>query len=79
MVLQGLLVEFGRNAFHCSKGGLTIQQWGVCFLMSSLTFIVSFFCKFIPVPECKDKEFDEEKEIIINVDNEEKKLLSDEE
>ena len=55
------------------------QQWGVCFLMSSLTFIVSFFCKFIPVPECKDKEFDEEKEIIINVDNEEKKLLSDEE
>ena len=79
MVLQGLLVEFGRNAFHCSKGGLTIQQWGVCLLMSSLTFIVSFFCKFIPVPECKDKEFDEEKEIIINVDNEEKRLLSDEE
>ena len=79
MGLQALLVEFGRNAFHCSKGGLTIQQWGMCFLMSSLTFIVSFFSKFIPIPRSKDKDSNEEKEIVINIDNEEKRLLADEE
>ena len=79
MGLQALLVEFGRNAFHCSKGGLTLQQWGMCFLMSSLTFIVSFFSKFIPIPRSKDKDSNEEKEIVINIDNEEKRLLADEE
>ncbi len=81
MGLQALLVEFGRNAFHCSKGGLTIQQWGMCFLMSSLTFIVSFFSKFIPIPGSKDKDSNEEKEIVINIDNdnEKKRLLADEE
>ena len=78
MVLQGILVEFGRNAFHCSKGGLTIQQWGMCFLMGSLTFVVSFFIKFIPVNERVDDCKEQEKEIMINVDNDEKEKLLDE-
>ena len=79
MGLQALLVEFGRNAFHCSKGGLTIQQWGMCLLMGALTFIVSFFIKFIPVKESVDDGIEQEKEIMINADeaDEEKKLLDD--
>ena len=51
--LQILLVEFGNNAFHCSKGGLTLQQWGMCFLFAASTFVVSFFIKLIPIPEVK--------------------------
>ena len=79
MGLQALLVEFGRNAFHCSKGGLTIQQWGMCLLMGALTFIVSFFIKFIPVKESVDDGNEQEKEIMINADeaDEEQKLLDD--
>ena len=79
MGLQALLVEFGRNAFHCSKGGLTIQQWGMCLLMGALTFIVSFFIKFIPVKESVDDGIEQEKEIMINADeaDEEKKLLDE--
>jgi hypothetical protein len=42
---------FEKNAFHCSKGGLTIQQWSMCLLMGSITFFVSLFAKFTPVSE----------------------------
>ena len=79
MGLQALLVEFGRNAFHCAKGGLTIQQWGMCFLMGALTFVVSFFIKFIPVKESVDDGKEDEKEIIINVDDgdEKEKLIQE--
>ena len=77
MCLQGVLVQFGRNAFHCSKGGLTIQQWGMCLLMGSLTFFVSLFAKFIPVPEFNCENKDDEKEIILNINDkdDEKNLL----
>jgi hypothetical protein len=77
MCLQGILVQFGKNAFHCSKGGLTIQQWGMCLLMGSLTFFVSLFAKCIPVPECNNENNEEEKEIILNANNmdDEKNLI----
>ena len=79
MGLQALLVEFGRNTFHCAKGGLTIQQWSMYFLMVALTFVVSFFIKFIPVKESVDDGKEYEKEIIINLDYEDEKeiLLQD--
>ncbi|MCQ2973149.1 MAG: cation-translocating P-type ATPase, partial [archaeon] len=30
MGIQAVLVEFGRNIFHCVNGGLSLIQWGYC-------------------------------------------------
>lgn len=49
ILIQVILVQYGGLAFKCSKGGLTIQQWGICVACASITFIVSLLTKFIPV------------------------------
>ena len=47
--------------------------------MVALTFVVSFFIKFIPVKESVDDGKEDEKEIIINVDDgdEKEKLIQE--
>ena len=53
----------------------------MCFLMGSLTFFVSLFAKFIPVSEYNNENTEEEKEIILNVNDmdDEKNLILHEE
>lgn len=44
--LQIILIQFGSVAFKVSKKGLTGNQWGLCFGLASITFIVSILTKF---------------------------------
>lgn len=49
IIVQVLLVQYGGIAFKCSKGGLTIQQWGICIACASITFVVCLLTKLIPL------------------------------
>ena len=39
------IVQYGGLIFNCVKGGLTKDQWYICLLIASSSFIVSFFLK----------------------------------
>ena len=49
LILQIILIEFGQNAFKCTKRGLTFIQWLIVIGFSAITFVLSFIIKFIPL------------------------------
>ena len=55
MLLQVLIVIFGKNIFHVANRGLTGEQWGICIGFSAITFIVSIICKLLPIDGLIDK------------------------
>ena len=68
MGLQVLIIFIGKSPFHIVNDGLTGKQWGICIGFSAITFVVSFFVKFIPLQLfidrftiIKDKEEEESK------------------
>ena len=52
LILQILLIEFGSDAFKCTKRGLTLYQWLICIGFSFITFILSIIIKMIPIDVC---------------------------
>lgn len=53
--LQAILVSFGGIVFSCytyGGAGLRGEHWGLCFLISCITFILNFILKFIPEDKC---------------------------
>ena len=69
LILQVLIVCFGKSIFHVANNGLTGEQWGICFGFSAITFVVSIFAKLIPLDKCIDnclKGKEEEKKPIDN-------------
>ena len=52
LVLQIILIEFGRNAFKCTERGLTLIQWLIVIGFSAITFVLSFIIKLIPLDKC---------------------------
>ena len=49
LILQILIVIFGRNIFHVSNRGLTWQHWLICIGFSAITFVVSIIVKLLPI------------------------------
>ena len=65
MILQIIIVCFGKSIFHVANNGLTGEQWGYCFGFSAITFIVSILAKFLKIEnwfksDDSDKETDDE-------------------
>jgi len=54
MLIQFLIVQYGYGVFHCVKGGLSFNQWTLCIIFSSTTFLFSVFIKMIPIDKCID-------------------------
>ena len=52
MILQIIIVCFGKSIFHVANNGLTGEQWGYCFGFSAITFIVSIIVKFLKIEKC---------------------------
>ena len=52
MILQIIIVCFGKYIFHVANNGLTGEQWGYCFGFSAITFIVSIIVKFLKIEKC---------------------------
>ena len=44
-VVQFIIIEFWNVVFKATKNGLTLQQWGICILLSSSSFVVDFILK----------------------------------
>jgi magnesium-transporting ATPase (P-type) len=44
-VVQFIIVEFWNVIFKATKNGITLQQWGICILLSSSSFVVDFILK----------------------------------
>ena len=62
MILQIIIVCFGKSIFHVANNGLTGEQWGYCFGFSAITFIVSIIAKFLKIEKCfKSNDLKEEK------------------
>ena len=59
LVLQIILIEFGRDAFKCTERGLTLIQWLITIGFSAITFVLSFIIKFIPLDNCIQKILDQ--------------------
>ena len=55
LILQILIVIFGKNVFHVSNLGLTWQQWLICIGFSAITFVVSIICKCLPIESFIDR------------------------
>ena len=60
MVLQILIILFGKSIFHVANNSLTATQWGICFGFSAITFVVSFIAKLIPIEKAIDLCFTKE-------------------
>lgn len=60
-----VLIQFASKVFKVCRGGLTLNQWGICILFGLTTFIVSIICKFIPDVwfKCFDR-FDDKDEMV---------------
>ena len=43
--VQFIIVEFWNVIFKATKNGITLQQWGICILLSSSSFVVDFILK----------------------------------
>ena len=52
LILQIILIEFGKEAFKCTERGLSIIQWLIVIGFSAITFVLSFIIKFIPLDKC---------------------------
>jgi magnesium-transporting ATPase (P-type) len=44
-VTQFIIIEFWNVIFKATKNGLSLQQWGICILLSSLSLVVDFLLK----------------------------------
>ena len=44
-VIQFIIIEFWNVIFKATRNGLTIQQWGICIFLSSLSLVVDFLLK----------------------------------
>ena len=44
-VVQFIIIEFWNVIFKATKNGLTLQQWGICILLSSFSLVVDFILK----------------------------------
>jgi len=42
---QFIIIEFWNVIFKATKNGLSLQQWGICILLSSLSLVVDFLLK----------------------------------
>ena len=62
LALQIIIIEFGRDAFKCTERGLTLIQWLIVIGFSAVTFVLSFFIKFIPLDKCIQKFLDTPKD-----------------
>ena len=51
LILQVILIQFGKEAFKVTERGLTWSQWGICIGFSSITFFLSIIIKIIPLDE----------------------------
>ena len=49
IVLQIILIEFGKEAFKCTERGITGIQWLICVGFSAITFVLSVVIKMIPM------------------------------
>ena len=58
LILQIILIEFGRDAFKCTERGLTLIQWLIVIGFSAVTFVLSFIIKFIPLDKCIQRMLD---------------------
>ena len=45
-VIQFIIIEYWNIIFKATKNGLTIYQWGICLLLSSLSLLLDFILKF---------------------------------
>ena len=45
--LQVLLISFTSNAFHVYKNGLSVEQWGISFVIGVVSIPVNLGLKFI--------------------------------
>ena len=43
--IQYLIIEFWNVVFKATRNGLTLNQWGICILLSSLTLLLDFILK----------------------------------
>ena len=44
-VIQFIIIEYWNIVFKATKNGLTINQWGICILLSSLSLLLDFILK----------------------------------
>ena len=44
-VIQFIIIEYWNIVFKASKNGLTINQWGICIALSSLSLLLDFILK----------------------------------
>ena len=49
LMLQVILIQFGKEAFKVTERGLTWNQWGICIGFSCITFVLSILIKYIPL------------------------------
>ena len=54
MILQVLIIVFGKSIFHVTNNSLTGKQWGVCLGFSAITFVASFIAKLLPIDKIID-------------------------
>jgi len=57
MVIQYFIIQNGGNVFKVANGGLTIDQWGICIGIGSLTFIVSAVLKLFNLEPIFEYEY----------------------
>ena len=43
--VQYMIIEFWNIVFKATKNGLTLNQWGICILLSSMTLLLDFILK----------------------------------
>ena len=44
-IIQFIIIEYWNTIFKATKNGLTIYQWGICILFSSLSLLLDFILK----------------------------------
>jgi len=44
-LVQFIIIEYWNVIFKATKNGLTLRQWGICFLFSSSSLVVDFLLK----------------------------------
>ena len=83
LVLQVILIQFGKEAFKVTERGLTGQQWGICIGFSAITFALCVIFKFIPVDvpiqnwlDKRSKENDNDHDDIHNISNSKANLMN---
>ena len=47
--MQFMIVEYWNYIFKSSRNGLSLTQWGICFLYASCSLVLDFILKFIKI------------------------------